>query len=112
MITQNQRLVTNLSSKINKIFKIVPLYEEKEIGLITVKDVVVNVESLIFEFNGFSKRMNFENVAEFEAMMDILTAIKDEVSKEGIQPIIKRESFKCIDIMHCIIKRIENGDKS
>lgn len=110
MITNNQKLIINLNSKIGKLFRIVPLYEEKEKGIHTAKDVKINVESLIFELNGFGERMNFENIAEFEAMMDILTAIKNEVSKENVQPIIRRESFKCIDIIHKIVKKIENGE--
>lgn len=110
MITQNRKLTIYLSSRIGKFHKMLHLYEEKERNEITEHEVKTYVESLIFELNGCGERMCIDNVPDFESIMNILTSIKNEISKENIQPIIKRESFKCIDITKRLIFKLENGD--
>lgn len=105
----DKEMIFRLNSNIGKLFKILALYEEKEKGIISVKDVEVYVSSLIFKLEGFRLRFKIEDNEDFEDLLDILTAIKNHVSKEDIQPVIKRESFKCIDIIHNIVKKLENG---
>jgi len=105
MIKDNQRLEIYLGFIVNSVFKILPLYEENNVG------IKVHVGSLIFELNGMSRRVNVDIIAEYESIMNILSSIEKEVGSESSShAVIKRETFKCIDIIKNIIKKLEDGE--
>lgn len=103
----NENLITYLSYTVNRVFKILPLYEEKSVGVITY------VESLIFELDGLELRLDKEYTAEYESLMNTLSALQKEVAKveNGTHSIVKREVFKSIDIIKNIIEDGENHVK-
>lgn len=113
MNEESKELSVRLESKIGKLFKILALYEEKERGIRSTEEVEIYVDSLIFSLEGFKIRFALSENEEFEELLDILTAIKEAVLNIGIQPVIKRESFKCIDIIHSMNKKVQKqGDIS
>ena len=52
MIDNTEKLIIYLSSVINSVYKILPLYEERNIGIKTY------VESLLFELHGLSNMVD------------------------------------------------------
>lgn len=96
-------VVQYLDSLINRAFKILPLYEESNEGLF------VYIQSLIYEVYGIRYV-----IKELGASSDyvMLLAILESLSDDAImiddrkKEIVKREVFKCIDL----IKKIKSAD--
>lgn len=98
-------LISYLNSIVNSVFKILPLYEESNIGLESY------VESLLFELRELESIMPIQNGSEYISLMQILKSISKEVASENSKKIvIKREVFKCINIIKNIIGKLEDGD--
>lgn len=105
MINNNERLITYLHSLINKIFKILPMYEEGDAGLKTY------IESLLFRLYSLEKTVMIKDSYEYISLLSILESIKREISKEGDrQPVIKREIFNCINVIKNMLEKLENGE--
>ncbi len=105
MINNNERLIRYLENIVNSVFKILPLWEEKNDG------IDVYVESLLFELYGLEESVSMEHSYEYISLISTLESIKKEVSKEdGIKATIKREVFKSINIIKNMIAKIEDGD--
>ena len=105
IVSNNARLIVYLNSSINSVFKILPLYEEESIGLETY------VESLLFELKGLDKVVDLEHSKEYYSLLSTLESIKIEISKEDSKKsTIKREIFKCIDIIKNVITKLEEGE--
>lgn len=104
MLENRDRLLFYLDTLINSVFKILPLYEERNDGIQTY------IESLLFELYGLDKVFDIKDSYEYVSVLSILESIKEEVAKENSKKrVIKREVFKCINIIKNIIKRLEKG---
>lgn len=105
MIDNNKRLVIYLNSVINSVFKILPLYEERNVGLETY------VESLLFELYGLDKVVVMGQSYEYVSLLSTLESIKLEVVKDGSKKAtVKREIFKCINIIKNMVAKLEEGE--
>lgn len=95
-------LIKTLTKSINDVFKILPLYEDKNDYLI------VYIDSLLFKLRGLELQ-NSEYKHDYYSILTILNSIKIEIkSKEyNNKPIIKREVFKSINIIKKIISKLE-----
>lgn len=104
MLENRDRLLFYLDALINSVFKILPLYEERNDGIQTY------IESLLFELYGLDKVFDIKDSYEYVSVLSILESIKEEVAKENSKKrVIKREVFKCINIIKNTIKRLEKG---
>jgi hypothetical protein len=86
---------------IDRIYKILPLFEEKNDGLFRY------IQSLIYELNGMFYVVNSLQLnAEYLSLLATLESISDDsMFFENSKEPIKREVFRCIDI----VKRIEKS---
>lgn len=104
MLKNNERLSVYLDSLINNVFKILPLYEEKNVGIETY------IESLLFELYGLDEAIEIKYSQEYLSILSILESIKKEVSKKDSEKkTIKREVFKCISIIKNVLDRLKSG---
>mgnify|MGYP001367760492 FL=1 len=105
MIEDKEKLLVYLDTLINSVFKILPLYEENNIGVETY------VESLLFELYGVEKVIDIGSSYEYIVLLSTLESVRSEVAKKGSEKkVIKREVFKCISIVKNISNKIENGE--
>lgn len=105
MIMNNKKLSIYLNSVVNSVFKILPLYEEQNEGVTTY------VESLIFELDGLQDIIMIEHSYEYISLLSTLSSVKKELEKENNRkPIIKREVFKCINIIKNMVGKLEEDE--
>ena len=105
MIKDNEKLTTYLNSVVNSVFKILPLWEEQNVGVSTY------IESLLFELYGLEEVVALENSPEYISLLSTLESVKKEVSKkDSKKSIIKREVFKCINIIKNMVGKLEEGE--
>jgi sulfur relay (sulfurtransferase) DsrF/TusC family protein len=105
MISNNERLTTYLNTVINSVFKILPLYEEENVGLETY------IESLLFELYGLDKVVGMEQSYEYVSLLSTLESVKIEVvNEESKKTTVKREVFKCINIIKNMVVKLEEGE--
>lgn len=105
MIKNNEMLIIYLNSIVNSVFKILPLYEEQNFG------VEIYVESLLFELYGLEESVEIEHSYEYISLLSTLESVKREVSKDDSKKsIIKREVFKCINIIKNMVGKLEEGE--
>lgn len=104
MIHNEKRLEIYLDSLVDGVFKILPLYEEENVGL------GVYVESLLFELYGLDKAVSINDSAYYTSLLSILEHISSIVEEDGNRKVIKRELFKCIRIIKSMIRNIEEGE--
>jgi hypothetical protein len=105
MIENKEKLVTYLNSVVNSVFKILPLYEESNVGIETY------VESLLFELYGLDKVVDVKNSYEYISLLSTLESVKVEVTrKESKKSVVKREIFKCINIIKNMVAKLEEGE--
>jgi len=105
MIENRDRLIIYFDSLINSVFKILPLYEEDNIGIESY------VESLLFELYGLDKSIDIKDSYEYIALLSNLESVREEVVKsDSEKKVIKREVFKCISIVKNIIVKLEKGE--
>lgn len=83
---------------VNNIYKILPLYEEKNIGY---KDYV---HSLIMEINGIEKAIDV-NDTNLLSLIGVLQSISD-VTDNDSHAIVKREVFKAIKLSKAIAENV------
>lgn len=95
------------NSLVDRIYKILPLFEEKNEGLF------VYVQSLIYELNGLywvvdSIRSN----GDYLTLLSTLESISDDVmiQEEGSHAVVKREVFKCLEVVKKIKTTSESGE--
>lgn len=81
----------------NSIYKILPLYEEEDFGLEKY------ISSLLIELYGFEKMFKIDEV-EYVSLVSNLEGIKIEITKPMNKKVVKREVFRCMDI----VKRLSN----
>lgn len=105
MIENKEKLIIYLNASVNGIFKILPLYEEENIGIDTY------VESLLFTLYGLDEAVDMDFSHEYITLLATLESIKKEIIKEdSSKPVIKREVFKCIHIVKNIVGKLEEGE--
>lgn len=105
MIKDSQKLVIYLNSLVNNVFKILPLYEENNMG------VSIYVESLLFELYGLEHSVDIDNSSEYISLLSNLESVKLEISRENSRkPTVKREIFKCINIIKNMVGKLEEGE--
>jgi hypothetical protein len=105
MIKNNEKLATYLELVVNGVFKILPLYEEGNVGIETY------VESLLFELYGLEESVEIEHSYEYISLLSTLESVKKEIAKESSRKaVIKREVFKCINIIKNMIGKLEAGE--
>lgn len=92
-----------LQSTIDKIFKVLPLYEEKN------RTLEAYVGSLIIELKGFVASYGNVGITEYMSVIATLEGIQRIVDEKGKQPVIKREVFKCIETIKKIDDMLEGG---
>lgn len=97
-IVDDRAIGKYLDSAVDKIFKILPLYEEKNDTLDEY------IESLILELRGFVSEYGSVGVTDYISVISTLEGIRSMAKDRGNQPKIKREVFKCIET----IKKVRN----
>lgn len=97
-IVDDKAIGRYLDSAVDKIFKILPLYEEKNATLDEY------IESLILELRGFVSEYGSIGVTDYISVISTLEGIRSMADERGNQPKIKREVFKCIET----IKKVRN----
>lgn len=102
MLDNKEKLIVYLNSIVNNVFKILPLYEEKNIGIKTY------IESLIFELYGLDKVIDVKYGYEYVSILAILKSVEFEVQKDNSKkPVVKREVFKCINVIKNMVAKLE-----
>jgi hypothetical protein len=82
-----------------------PLYEEQNVGVATY------VESLIFELDGLQHVVAIEHSYEYMSLLSILASVKLEAEKaDSRKSVIKREVFKCINIIKNMVGKLKEGE--
>lgn len=105
MVKSNEKLVVYLNTVVNSVFKVLPLYEEQNVGVQTY------IESLLFELYGLEESVLIEHSYEYISLLSTLESVKKEVAKQDSKkPVIKREVFKCINIIKNMVGKLEEGE--
>jgi len=105
MIQDNEKLVIYLNSVVNSVFKVLPLYEEQNVGVTTY------VESLLFELYGLQEAVEIQHSYEYISLLSTLESVKKEMGREqSRKATVKREVFKCINIIKNMIGKLEEGE--
>lgn len=105
MIDNNERLIVYLNSLVNNVFKILPLYEEQNVG------ITKYVDSLLFELYGLEDVVMIKHSYEYYSILATLKSVNKEIEKpDSSKPIIKREIFKCINVIKNMVGKLEEGD--
>jgi hypothetical protein len=106
-INESSEIFINYSASLaDRIFKILPLYEEKNEGLFRY------IQSLIYEFNGLVWAVESLNS---NPDLLVIIATMESLSNDAImfdedKEVIKREVFKCIDLSKKLKSTDESGD--
>lgn len=104
MIIVDDKLIKKQLQKIvDKIFKILPLYEEKN------STVDSYIESLILEITGFTSKYGNVGISEYMSVISTLEGLRGIIDDRGKQPTVKREVFKCIETINKISDMLEGG---
>lgn len=105
MLKDKTRLPVYLESLVNNVFKVLPLYEEENVG------VSIYIDSLLFEVYGLDKVVPIESSYEYLTILSTIESIKSEMEKEdSSKKVIRREVFKCINIIKNMSSKIEVGE--
>ncbi|GIN25582.1 hypothetical protein NSQ93_22775 [Bacillus sp. FSL W8-0445] len=104
MIDNNTKLIIYLNNLVNSIFKILPLYEEKNEG------IEIYIDSLLFELYGLDYAVSVKHGYEYIALLSTLESTKRTVSKGDNKKTIKREVFKSINIVKNLIGKLEEDE--
>lgn len=105
MIQDTEMTIKYLNASVNGIYKILPLYEEKNIGVDTY------VESLLFTLYSLDKAVLLPFGHEYITVLATLESIKREiVNPESDHSVIKREIFKCINIVKNIVAKLKEDE--
>lgn len=94
-ISVSSELFNNyLDALVNRLFKIIPLYEESNGGLYTY------TQSLLFELYGLNDSVvDISTKPEYVIIVSTLESIADSVLFEDTQKVVRRETLKCMDIV-------------
>ncbi|MGL6081361.1 MAG: hypothetical protein ACRC4N_02490 [Gammaproteobacteria bacterium] len=104
MILCNEKKVEYLTGVVDSVFKVLPLYEEKNEGL------VLYVEGLLSELYGAQTSINLKEAPDFISLVSTLEAVKMDVEIDDNKQMVKRNVFKSINLIKSIIEKID-GDE-
>ncbi len=107
MVDTNSKLfVVYKKSLVDRTYKILPLYEESNEGLFA------NIQSLVYELHGLLNVIESLNEnANFLSLIATLESLSDDSLFFYLdKDIVKREVFKCIDLIKKMDKSTD-GDK-
>lgn len=105
MVENNERLCGYLNGVVDSVFKILPLYEEKNTG------IELYVESLLKGLFELDKVIKIEHSFEYISLLTIVKAVQTEVtSEESQKKIVKREVFNSINTIKKLISKIEESE--
>lgn len=100
MIDKNEKICIKYINKLtNRIFKILPLFEEEDEGLEKY------MHSLIFELEGLPNTIGEIKNSEFITLLATLHSLYEEliddnfVKNQETHSLVKREVFKCVNIV-------------
>lgn len=96
MITKDNQMIFNyLETLKNRLFKIIPLFEENNEGIYKY------IDSLLFELCGMIYVVEgFKDNGIFLSLIATLESLYDEsLASEYDIPLIRREVFKCLSII-------------
>lgn len=106
VVSSNSKLFTAYKkSLVDRVYKILPLYEESNSGLFA------NIQSLVYELHGLLNVVEYlDENANFLSLIATLESLSDdslffELEKETV----KREVFKCIDLIKKMDKSTDGG---
>ncbi|MFQ3543650.1 hypothetical protein Q7A53_06160 [Halobacillus rhizosphaerae] len=103
MVEDKKKLIVYLNQVVNNVFKILPLFEEENVGVKTY------IESLLFELYGLEEVIKLDQSFEYVSLLSTLESIKKEIyKKDSKKKIIKRETFKCLNLIKNLIGKLEN----
>ncbi|GIN66341.1 hypothetical protein J41TS2_17620 [Bacillus sonorensis] len=106
MIDNNKKLEMYLNTVVNSVFKILPLYEEKNEG------IEIYIDSLLFELYGLGEVVAIKHSYEYISLLSTLESVRKVVHKNDSKKIIKREVFKCINIVKNMIGKLSEDEHS
>ena len=92
---------------VDRCFKILPLFEEGNEGLFAY------VQSLIYELNGLYWTIDaLKGNGDYLILLATLESISDDVMfvEDGNHAVLKREVFKCLEIIKRIKTTSESGE--
>jgi hypothetical protein len=105
MIKDKERIIRYLKASIHGIFKILPLFEEDNVGIIKY------VDSLLFTLYSLDKALDLSHTKDYVDVLATLESVKEEINKkEPSHAVVKRETFKCISIVQNIVAQLEEGE--
>ena|SRR5690606_27125006 len=105
MTVSQDKLIIYLKNTVNGIYKILPLFEEKNIGVDTY------VDSLLFTLYSLDEVVDVKYGDEYITVLATLESVKKEIVKPGANhSVVKREIFKSINIVKNMIDKLE-GEK-
>lgn len=102
-VVDDKAIKRYLQDTIDKIYKILPLYEERN------KTLSAYVESSILELKGFVADYGSVGMTSYISVISTLRGIQKLVDEKGNHSKVKREVFKCIDTITKIQQMLE-GD--
>lgn len=104
MIEDKQIIISYLNGSVNGIYKILPLFEEKNVGVDTY------IESLLFHLYKLKKVVLLPYGHEYVTLLATLESLKDEIKKpDSEHAVVKREVFKCINIVKNMVSSLEES---
>lgn len=104
MIYNNKMLLAYLNGLVGNVFKIIPLYEEENIGIKTY------VESLLKGLFELEEVIHIECHFEYITLLNTLKSVETELSKlDSEHHIVRRESLKSIDIIKNMRRKIQRN---
>jgi len=97
MSMYRQAIEDYMNKLVNRVYKILPLYEKLE----ERRGLFKYIQSLLFEFDGLPDFMSdFKNSSEFIVLYATLESLSDEaLFDDDNKEVVKREVFKCIRLI-------------
>ena len=89
------------SNIVDGIYKILPLYEENSVGLEKY------ISSLLIELYGFDNVFKTDEIG-YVSLLATLEGIKIEACKKDNKRTVKREVFKCMEIVKKLSRLLES----
>jgi hypothetical protein len=108
MITQTSVLFSTYKrALVDRVYKILPLYEESNDGLFA------NIQSLVYELHGLLNVIeSLNHNANYLSLIATLESLSDDSLFFDLEKeVVKREVFKCIDLIKKMDKSPESGVK-
>lgn len=104
MEASKELVINYLKASINNTFKILPLYEEEN------ENVGDYINSLVSEMNGLLDGEYLSSSVSYLSYLATLKGLESQAKKADNQKVVKREVFKCLNIINKIIDDNSKGD--